>query len=145
MDNPRMDKRTKAEILSLIENQKLAMFDSRVFTIPDPTEVENYFIWRQQDCVRNSIQSVAQSLYSHKELHKKNSSDLQEMIFQKGINWNDYDAGLKRGRMLLYIPDGHIGTQILAGLGNGWHVVGAYHFTEERGRIGLKNNIPRYN
>lgn len=80
---------------------KLAEFDSRVFQLPTITEVENYFIWRQQDTVRNSIQSVAQSLYSSKELHEKNTNQLQELIFQKGINWNDYDAKLKRGRMII--------------------------------------------
>src|ERR1041385_3894300 len=36
---------------------KYGLFDARVFTVPDPTEVENYFIWRQKDAVRNSIQS----------------------------------------------------------------------------------------
>ena len=43
---------------------------------------------------------VAQSLYSTKELHKKNSNDMQEMIFQKGINWDKYDPKLKRGRFI---------------------------------------------
>lgn len=81
--------------------KNIAFFDSRVFSIPSKTEVENYFIWRQQDCVRNSISSVAQSLYSHKELNGKNTSDMQEMIFQKGINWNDYDGKLKRGRIII--------------------------------------------
>ena len=38
-----------------------AQFDARVFTIPDPVEVENYFIWRQQDATRNSIQGIAQA------------------------------------------------------------------------------------
>lgn len=80
---------------------KFAEFDSRVFTIPSYTEVENYFIWRQQDTIRNSISSVAQSLYSHKELKGKNTSEMQEMCFQKGINWNDYPAKLKRGRLIL--------------------------------------------
>jgi tRNA(His) guanylyltransferase len=79
---------------------KSAMFDSRVFSIPNAIEVENYFIWRQQDATRNSIQLVAQSLYSHKELHKKGASELQEMIYQKGINWNDYPIGCKRGRLI---------------------------------------------
>ena len=69
---------------------KLAFFDSRVFTIPSRTEVENYFIWRQQDTVRNSISSVAQSLFSHKELFKKDSNQMQEMCFSKGTNWNDF-------------------------------------------------------
>ena len=79
---------------------KLAFFDSRVFTIPSDTEVANYFIWRQQDATRNSISSVAQSLYSHKELEGKNSAEQQEMIFEKGINWNDYAPKYKRGRLI---------------------------------------------
>ena len=87
---------TRDDVLSL----KLAEFDARTFTIPSKTEVMNYFIWRQQDTVRNSIASVAQSLYSSKKLHGKNMSEQQEMIFQKGINWNDYDSTLKRGRFV---------------------------------------------
>lgn len=85
----------------------LAFFDSRIFTIPDPIEVENYFIWRQKDAVRNSISMVAQSLYSHKELHGKSQSDMQEMIFQKGQNWNDVDPGFKRGRTIMKHVHGH--------------------------------------
>ncbi len=81
----------------LIESFKLAMFDARAFQIPFIDEVENYFIWRQQDAVRNSISSVAQSLYSHKELNGKKTDQMQEMIFQKGINWNEYAPRKKRG------------------------------------------------
>lgn len=84
-----------------ISGFKWAEFDSRVFQIPEWTEVENYFIWRQQDCVRNSISSVAQSLYSHKELNGRNTTEMQEMIFQKGQNWNDYEAKYKRGRAIV--------------------------------------------
>ena len=87
-------------VAGLIPEIKLAEFDARTFTIPSKTEVMNYFIWRQQDTVRNSISSVAQSLYSSKKLHGKNMSEQQEMIFQKGINWNDYDSTLKRGRFV---------------------------------------------
>ena len=83
-----------------ILNFKLAEFDARVFTIPSKTEVANMMVWRQQDTVRNSISSVAQSLYSSKELKGKNMSAQQEMIFQKGINWNDYAPKYKRGRFI---------------------------------------------
>jgi tRNA(His) 5'-end guanylyltransferase len=79
---------------------KIALFDSRVFTIPSKTEVMNYLVWRQQDTVRNSISSVAQSLYSHKELNNKNTDQMQEMCFQKGVNWNDLDIKKKRGRII---------------------------------------------
>jgi tRNA(His) 5'-end guanylyltransferase len=88
----------------LTENEirkfKMAEFDARVFQIPQKVEVLNYLIWRQQDAVRNSIASVAQSLYSPKELNGKNGNQQQEMIFQKGINWNDYDFREKRGGVI---------------------------------------------
>lgn len=74
-----------------------AHFDARVFTIPDPTEVVNYFVWRQKDAVRNSISMTAQSLVSHKELHGKSQSDMQELIYQHGHNWNDMSPRFKRG------------------------------------------------
>jgi tRNA(His) guanylyltransferase len=88
-------------IFNQLRPGKLAFFDSRVFTLPYKTEVENYFIWRQQDATRNSIVSVAQSLYSHKELMNKKTDEMQEMIFKKGINWNNYEPKYKRGRGII--------------------------------------------
>lgn len=82
------------------EKMKLAEFDSRTFTIPFRGEVINYLIWRQQDTVRNSIQSAAQSNFSQEELKGKNQSNMQEMLFQVGINWNDYNPKFKRGRLI---------------------------------------------
>ena len=74
-----------------------ALFDSRAFNIPKE-EVNNCLLWRQQDATRNSIQSVAQANFSHKQLQNKNCSELQEMLFQeKGINWNNIPTHLKRG------------------------------------------------
>jgi len=79
---------------------KSAYFDSRAFVMPKE-DVVNYFLWRQQDATRNSVQMLARSLYSHKECHDKNNSQLQEMIFQKGINWNDCPTSQKRGRCIV--------------------------------------------
>lgn len=76
---------------------QLPIFDSRVWEIPVYQEAVNYFIWREQDATRNSIQMAAQNFYSHKELHGKNSSELQELLFDKGVNWNDYPNFFKRG------------------------------------------------
>lgn len=83
-----------------------ALFDARVFTIPDRVEVINYFIWRQQDAVRNSIQMLAHSLYSEKEMYQKNTSVLQEMCFAKGHNWNDVPARHKRGAVVKRVAVG---------------------------------------
>jgi len=72
-------------------------FDSRCFNIPD-NEITNYFLWRQNDAVRNSIAMYAQSKFSSKQLHKKNSNQMQEMLFQEhGINWNDLPQERKSG------------------------------------------------
>lgn len=74
-----------------------AMFDSRVFNIPKE-DVVNYFIWRQQDATRNSIQSAGQANFSHKQLMNKNCNQIQDMLFvEKGINWNNYPTICKRG------------------------------------------------
>lgn len=76
---------------------KLPVFDCRVFQVPNENEAVNCFIWREQDATRNSIQMAAQSVYSHNECFKKNTSALQEMLHAKGINWNDYPPSFKRG------------------------------------------------
>lgn len=78
----------------------LACFDARVFQVPNIDEMFNAILWRQQDCTRNSISMAASAVYSHKELEKKSGSDKQEMLFQKGINWNDYLPKYKRGSVI---------------------------------------------
>jgi tRNA(His) 5'-end guanylyltransferase len=79
----------------------LAHFDSRAFSIPPEEEVINYFIWRQNDATRNSISSVAQSLFSHKDLHGRNTNDMLDLIHAKDQNWNHFPAGQKRGRAVI--------------------------------------------
>lgn len=75
------------------------IFDSRAFNIPE-NEVKNYFIWRQKDWERNSLQMLSQSHFSHNELHKKNKSDMHEMLHTKGVNWADLQPKWKNGTFL---------------------------------------------
>jgi tRNA(His) guanylyltransferase len=99
-----------ASVLTL-EYQTLTIFDGRAFALPE-AEVCNYFIERQQDCVRNSIQMVGQANFSHKQLQKKSCPEIQEMLFQeKGINWSKYPTDKKRGICVKRIsPDGLLTT-----------------------------------
>ena len=78
----------------------LADFDCRAFNLPKE-EVANYFLARQKDAVKNSISMLAQSMYSHKELHGMSSDKMQEMCFQKGVNWNDLHYAKKRGSFIV--------------------------------------------
>jgi tRNA(His) guanylyltransferase len=123
-----------------IQKFRMAEFDARAFQIPFIDEVENYFIWRQQDAVRNSISSVAQSLYSTKELHGVKTDGMQELIFQKGINWNDYDFRKKRGAVIAKVETTLIKTiqgpneEVIETefTRNKWQVVETPTFTQDR-------------
>ena len=84
------------DYITYISNLDDVIFDSRVFILPED-EVVNYFLWRQQDATRNSIQMAARAYFSHKECDHKNCNELQEMLHQKDINWNDYEIWQKRG------------------------------------------------
>jgi len=73
------------------------IFDCRAWNLPRE-EVVNCFIWRQQDATRNSISGLAQAHFSAKQLHGKNTSQMQDMLMlEKGINWNDCPVPQKRG------------------------------------------------
>lgn len=83
----------------------LPHFDCRAWTMSDPVEVANYFVWRQRDAVRNSIMMVGQHYFSHGQLDRKSTSEVQEMLLQEhNVNWNDFPAGCKRGRLVADYP-----------------------------------------
>lgn len=85
------------EYLELLSKKSGALFDARAFSVPKD-EVCNCLIWRQQDATRNSIESVGQAYFSQKQLDKKNTSQIQEMLWSEfGINWNDFPTDCKRG------------------------------------------------
>ena len=76
---------------------KGAMFDARIFSIPKE-EVTNCILWRQNDAIRNSIESVGQANFSHKELYGKSCREIQTILLeQKNIDWNELPIHLQRG------------------------------------------------
>jgi len=90
------------------ESKDFGLFDCRVYQLPQE-EVVNYFIWRQQDATKNSIQMLGQSEFSHKELHKKSCKDILDMLInEKEINWNSIDVWKKRGSSCYRLPCGTI-------------------------------------
>lgn len=75
----------------------LALFDCRVWNVPNSIEGANVFLWREQDATKNSISMAAHTYFSHKQTLNKNGKEMQEMLWQKGVNWNDYPSFFKRG------------------------------------------------
>ncbi len=73
------------------------VFDGRAFNVPNLTEAANALLWRELDATKNSISMAARAYYEHGELHEKTGKVMQEMLFAKGVNWNDYPDFFKRG------------------------------------------------
>ncbi len=73
------------------------VFDCRAWQMPNIDEATNAFLWREIDATKNSITMAAQEFYEHNELEGVTGDQKQELLFQKGINWNDYPTFFKRG------------------------------------------------
>lgn len=69
-------------------DKPIAFFDARVFTIP-MHEVVNYFIWRQEDCTRNSIQSTGQAYLGHKKCHGLKNQEVVDTLrtMDEPVDW----------------------------------------------------------
>jgi tRNA(His) 5'-end guanylyltransferase len=140
-----------------VDEPSLATFDARVFTIPDRTEVMNYFIWRNQDCSRNSISMVAQYHFSHKQLQGKTTKDKLQMLKDKGVDYdNYYSLGERYGRIIdkeiYYLPPHKFKkvsetpmTEVLIAQPvqrTRWVANGAWKFTDDK--VKLLHMIPTY-
>ncbi len=84
----------------------VSVFDCRVIPLPNKERVADYFMWRQEDAHRNSLNSYCYWILrregldqneADKELKGKDVSFKNEMLFQKGINYNDLPEWQKRG------------------------------------------------
>lgn len=76
---------------------KLPHFDSRVMQLPSKWEAVNMIQWREQDARRNAISMAAQALYSHRQLQKKSSVEMAQMIADKGVDFSAYPTAFQRG------------------------------------------------
>jgi tRNA(His) 5'-end guanylyltransferase len=85
---------------------RVASFDARVMVIPQRTEVEKYFIWRQLDASANSLNMLASAHYGHAELLHKSTSEKHELLHAKGLNWAMEPADFKRGRVVHHGKEG---------------------------------------
>lgn len=78
--------------------QRSALFDGRVWQLPNLARATEYFEWREADAVKNSISMAAQAYFSPKQLEGKSSKERQEMLMsQFQVNWNNYSSACKRG------------------------------------------------
>jgi tRNA(His) guanylyltransferase len=72
-------------------------FDARAYSLPNKMECANAFVWRENDATKNALSMAVRTLYSHKQVEGKGRAEQHEMLFEKGINFNDYPDAFKRG------------------------------------------------
>jgi tRNA(His) guanylyltransferase len=72
-------------------------FDAKIWNVPTLEDVVNCFWVRENSVTKNSITMAFLEYYSHQESEGVNGKIKQEMLFQKGINFNDYPTDFKRG------------------------------------------------
>lgn len=92
---------SSGDIAEMIDSVEPLVFDGRAFNLPTDNDAFAWFLWRQNDCVRNSKQQAAQTYFSHSRLKNLNTDQQIEILLaEKGIDWNDYDDGKKYGRLI---------------------------------------------
>lgn len=90
------------------------IFDARVFAVPNLIEAINNLIWRQQDCMKNSVTAAARYELSKelgrktadKLLHKKNSTERETLLREKcEITFKDhYPSEYRLGLGVYRVP-----------------------------------------
>lgn len=80
-----------------IEEHRPVMFDARVFNLPSLAEVNNYFMWRQQDTKRNAVSMAAHAAFSHRSLQGKNTPQMITMLADRGIDFYEYPLTVRQG------------------------------------------------
>lgn len=85
---------------------RLAAFDCRLVPLPNIERVQDYFLWRQEDAHRNALNAHCYWLLRKEgldaqqatnQLDGKSVSYKNELLFQRGINFDKLPSWQKRG------------------------------------------------
>ena len=85
---------------------QMAVFDCRMVPLPSIERVQDYFLWRQEDAHRNALNAhcywmlrkEGRSVHeATKQLEGKSVAYKNELLFQRGINFDELPSWQKRG------------------------------------------------
>ena len=101
----------EASVAFSMQMGKAAVFDCRLVPLPTAENVVDYFRWRQEDAHRNSLNSycywtLRKEGVSADEAQKRMSGisngEKNEILFERGINYNVLPLWQKRGVGMYY-------------------------------------------
>lgn len=89
----------KSEDLADRIKRMVPTFDCRVCQVPDLGELANMFLFREMDCVKNSITMVSLANFNMAQIHGKHSDDKVKMLKEQcGLDYyKDIPSYLQRG------------------------------------------------
>lgn len=99
-------------------------FDCRMIPLPNKRLVEEYFLWRQEDANRNALNSHCywmlrkegvDALSATKQLEGRSVSFKNELLFSRGINYNELPLWQKRGVGIYWSNDDKKGYNPITG------------------------------
>ena len=94
---------------------RAAVFDNRLIPLPSADNVVDYFRWRQEDAPRTSLNSHCywilrkegmSAANAQKQMSGITNGQKNEILFERGINYNDLPLWQKRG-IGMYFRDEH--------------------------------------
>ena len=97
---------------------EVVTFDCRVIPLPNIERVMDYFCWRQEDSHRNSLNGWAYWTLRKEGISKRKATAMlsgqgvafkNDLLFAKGINYNNLPLWQKRGVGLYYMEVSHRG------------------------------------
>lgn len=91
-------------------SNRIALFDSRAFSVTDMDEARDYFVWRQEDAEVNSLSMLASAHFSHKQLHGVPNGNRAVMLHGAGIDPDALPLGFQRGRIVAFEPQEQTST-----------------------------------
>lgn len=96
----------EASVTFSMQVGRAAVFDNRLIPLPSADNVVDYFRWRQEDAHRNSLNSHCYWILRKEGVSAANAQkrmlgitngQKNEILFERGINYNDLPLWQKRG------------------------------------------------
>lgn len=96
----------EASVTFSMQVGRAAVFDNRLIPLPSADNVMDYFRWRQEDAHRNSLNSHCywilrkegvSATNAQKRMSGITNGQKNEILFERGINYNDLPLWQKRG------------------------------------------------
>lgn len=103
---------------------ELACFDCRISELPMMSNVVDYFRWRNEDAHRNALnahcywrlrQEGESANAANDQLLRLSTSEKNEMLFQRGVNFNDLPRWQKRGVGVVWERYAKVATNVRTG------------------------------